>query len=51
MTEPQKYWYQINLWRNGIGIITWYFDEYIELQDEKTKEYIIVHYSKIEKAN
>jgi hypothetical protein len=46
-----KFWYQISPWRARVGIITWWFDEYLELQDCETGKYVIVHDSKCEVKN
>ncbi len=43
-----KVWYEVHELRRLIGIPTDYFIDYIELKDERSGEYIIVHESKVE---
>jgi hypothetical protein len=43
-----KAWYQSGNLRKRIGEIKDYFDEYVELIDLETGEYVIKHYTEIE---
>jgi hypothetical protein len=43
-----KVWYYLSPLRGRVGFITWGFGEYFEIVDIETKEFIIIHQSKIE---
>ena len=41
-------WFKISELRCKVGIITDFYIDYVEVQDIETKEYYLVHESKIE---
>jgi hypothetical protein len=43
-----KVWYYPCPLRGHVGFITWGFGEYFEIVDIETKEFIIIHRSKVE---
>jgi len=43
-----KFWYPRGLFRKRIGTISWLFDEYVELCDCETNDYVIVKLEEIE---
>jgi hypothetical protein len=42
-----KCWYEERLLRKRHGKITWQFDDYFEILDDESQQYIIRHISKI----
>lgn len=42
-----KFWYPIHSHKNRVGILTDFYDEYVELIDEDTGEFVIIHWSKV----
>lgn len=47
MTD-RKYWFEVQPLKRRRGYITWILGDFIELQDEDTGDYHLVHYSKVE---
>jgi hypothetical protein len=46
-----KFWYPKGERRNRVGILTDFYDEYVELIDRETGEFTIIHWTKVEYIN
>jgi hypothetical protein len=43
-----KVWYPVGKCHNKVGTITWVLDEYVEILDSETGQFVIVKFKEIE---